>query len=300
MTASPAPELGSLAEIAASVRSGERSARAVLATSLDRVRELEGKLHCFNEVTDRGRRGRCRRRRPAGTLGSGPGTAGRRTGRPEGQSVHGGNRDDLLVEDPGGVVAALRRDGRAPAPGRRRGCDRQDQPRRVRHGLFDGELRLRSDPEPLGHRARSGRLVGWQRRRRRRGHGSSVLRQRYGRIDPPAGGAVRDRRRQADLRRRRRATGSSPSPARSTRSDPSRPRSRTRRSLLEVIAGHDPMDSTSLDRPAPSLLAALDEGVSGLRVGIVADFLTEELRMRRRGRRPRPRRWPVRGRRWTR
>jgi aspartyl-tRNA(Asn)/glutamyl-tRNA(Gln) amidotransferase subunit A len=43
---------------------------------------------------------------------------------------------------------------------------------------------------------------------------------------------------------------------------------------LEVIAGHDPMDSTSLDRPAPSLLDTLDEGVSGLRVGIVADFLS--------------------------
>ena len=51
MTASPAPELGSLAGIAASVRAGERSARAVLAVSLDRVRELEGDLHCFNEVT---------------------------------------------------------------------------------------------------------------------------------------------------------------------------------------------------------------------------------------------------------
>ena len=43
---------------------------------------------------------------------------------------------------------------------------------------------------------------------------------------------------------------------------------------LEVIAGHDPMDSTSLDRPAPRLLDTLDEGVSGLRVGIVADFLS--------------------------
>src|ERR1035438_928161 len=44
---------------------------------------------------------------------------------------------------------------------------------------------------------------------------------------------------------------------------------------LEVIAGHDEMDSTSPDRPAPSLLATLGEGVSGLRVGIVSDFLTE-------------------------
>src|SRR5207247_4343838 len=31
--------------------------------------------------------------------------------------------------------------------------------------------------------------------------------------------------------------------------------------LLEVIAGHDAMDSTSLDEPAPSLVSVLDEGV---------------------------------------
>jgi aspartyl-tRNA(Asn)/glutamyl-tRNA(Gln) amidotransferase subunit A len=44
--------------------------------------------------------------------------------------------------------------------------------------------------------------------------------------------------------------------------------------LLEVIAGHDPLDSTSIARPAPELVAGLDEGVSGLRVGIV-DEMTE-------------------------
>jgi aspartyl-tRNA(Asn)/glutamyl-tRNA(Gln) amidotransferase subunit A len=44
---------------------------------------------------------------------------------------------------------------------------------------------------------------------------------------------------------------------------------------LEVIAGHDPMDSTSLDRPAPDMLSTLTDGVSGLRVGIVDDFLTD-------------------------
>jgi aspartyl-tRNA(Asn)/glutamyl-tRNA(Gln) amidotransferase subunit A len=42
---------------------------------------------------------------------------------------------------------------------------------------------------------------------------------------------------------------------------------------LEVIAGHDAADSTSLDRPSPSLLAGLDDGVEGLRVGLVGDFL---------------------------
>jgi aspartyl-tRNA(Asn)/glutamyl-tRNA(Gln) amidotransferase subunit A len=44
--------------------------------------------------------------------------------------------------------------------------------------------------------------------------------------------------------------------------------------LLEVIAGHDPMDSTSLPEPPPSLLAHLDDGVAGTRVGLVRE-LTE-------------------------
>jgi len=43
--------------------------------------------------------------------------------------------------------------------------------------------------------------------------------------------------------------------------------------VLEVIGGHDPMDSTSIDRPAPSLLEVLDDGVDGLRVGVVRELL---------------------------
>jgi aspartyl-tRNA(Asn)/glutamyl-tRNA(Gln) amidotransferase subunit A len=43
--------------------------------------------------------------------------------------------------------------------------------------------------------------------------------------------------------------------------------------MLEVIAGHDPMDSTSLAEPAPALSGVLAAGVDGLRVGVVSDFL---------------------------
>jgi aspartyl-tRNA(Asn)/glutamyl-tRNA(Gln) amidotransferase subunit A len=43
--------------------------------------------------------------------------------------------------------------------------------------------------------------------------------------------------------------------------------------LLEAVAGHDGLDSTSIDRPAPSLREVLDEGVQGLRVGLVAELL---------------------------
>jgi aspartyl-tRNA(Asn)/glutamyl-tRNA(Gln) amidotransferase subunit A len=42
--------------------------------------------------------------------------------------------------------------------------------------------------------------------------------------------------------------------------------------LLEVVAGHDPMDSTSIARPAPSLVARLGEGVDGLRVGVAREL----------------------------
>jgi aspartyl-tRNA(Asn)/glutamyl-tRNA(Gln) amidotransferase subunit A len=43
--------------------------------------------------------------------------------------------------------------------------------------------------------------------------------------------------------------------------------------LLEVIAGHDPADSTSLDAPGPVLGPVLGEGVEGLRVGVVGELM---------------------------
>jgi aspartyl-tRNA(Asn)/glutamyl-tRNA(Gln) amidotransferase subunit A len=46
--------------------------------------------------------------------------------------------------------------------------------------------------------------------------------------------------------------------------------------LLEVIGGHDPMDSTSIDAPAPSLQSVLDEGVEGLRIGVLRELVDAE------------------------
>ena len=45
--------------------------------------------------------------------------------------------------------------------------------------------------------------------------------------------------------------------------------------LLEVIAGHDPKDSTCLDRPAPDAMRSLDVGVEGLRVGICEELVAD-------------------------
>lgn len=49
--------------------------------------------------------------------------------------------------------------------------------------------------------------------------------------------------------------------------------------LLEAIAGHDPLDSTSIadsaSTSARSLLSVLDDGVAGLRVGLVTELMGE-------------------------
>ncbi len=42
---------------------------------------------------------------------------------------------------------------------------------------------------------------------------------------------------------------------------------------LEVIAGHDPRDTTSLPEPAPALVDHLDDGVAGRRVGLVSELV---------------------------
>ncbi|MGN6692561.1 MAG: amidase, partial [Aquihabitans sp.] len=45
--------------------------------------------------------------------------------------------------------------------------------------------------------------------------------------------------------------------------------------LLEVIAGHDPADATSIPKPAPAISERLDDGVDGLRVGVISELMGE-------------------------
>ncbi len=47
--------------------------------------------------------------------------------------------------------------------------------------------------------------------------------------------------------------------------------------VLQAIAGHDPMDSTSVDVPVPDYRTELGRGVEGLRVGIPAEYFIEGL-----------------------
>jgi len=43
--------------------------------------------------------------------------------------------------------------------------------------------------------------------------------------------------------------------------------------VLETIGGHDPLDSTSIPSPMPNLSDNLDQGVEGMRVGLVSELL---------------------------
>jgi aspartyl-tRNA(Asn)/glutamyl-tRNA(Gln) amidotransferase subunit A len=45
--------------------------------------------------------------------------------------------------------------------------------------------------------------------------------------------------------------------------------------LLKIIAGHDPLDSTSADVPVPDYMKALKENMRGMKVGVPKEFFTE-------------------------
>ncbi|NKE43653.1 amidase [Roseomonas frigidaquae] len=47
--------------------------------------------------------------------------------------------------------------------------------------------------------------------------------------------------------------------------------------LLRAMAGHDPADPSSADRPAPDLLGGLEGGVKGLRIGIIRHFHEQDI-----------------------
>jgi aspartyl-tRNA(Asn)/glutamyl-tRNA(Gln) amidotransferase subunit A len=47
--------------------------------------------------------------------------------------------------------------------------------------------------------------------------------------------------------------------------------------LLEVIAGHDPRDSTSVDRPVPAYSKSVDQPVQPLTIGVAKEYFVEGL-----------------------
>ena len=162
--------------------------------------------------------------------------------------------------------------------GRGGGHRRQDQPRRVRHGLLDRELRLRHDAQPLGPGPRARRLERRQRRRRRRPHGAAGPRVRHRRLDPPAGGPVRRRGPEAHLRPRQplrpHRVRLEPRPDRPVRPHGGRRGAAPRRPRRPRPAR---LDQRRRQGRVPDYLAALEQPVKGLRIGVPREFFAAGL-----------------------
>ena len=45
--------------------------------------------------------------------------------------------------------------------------------------------------------------------------------------------------------------------------------------MMQAMASHDPRDSTSADTPLPDLMAALDKGVKGMKIGVPSEYVMD-------------------------
>ena len=273
----------------------------VVEAHLARIAAAEGDIHAFNLVTAdgaRSRRGPGGRRRGRGRR---PRPLGRRADRPQGQPLHPRCPHDLLIAHTGGLEAPIRRH-RCP-------------PVAAAGAVFVGkanldEFAMGSSTEnsafgptrnPHDTRSGAGRLLGRQRGGGGRRFRLVGARLRHRGINPPAGGTVG-------------VVGAKPTygvvsryglVAFASSLDQIGPFARSVADaalLLDVIAGPDPADSTSLPATPPVASARLGEGVDGLRVGVVTELLDAEgmastwspalVRL------PTP--WPPPGPRWTR
>ncbi len=189
--------------LAADVRSGQRSARETVDEALAAVvAEGDGEINAFLTVLADEARAAADAVDAAVAAGNDPGPlAGVPVALKDNLCTRGAV-DDLRFADPGGVAAALRRHRGASAAPRRGDCARQDQHGRVRHGQLDGELGLRADAQPAGHRQGSGRQQRWFGRRRGGRVHPARARLGHGRLHPPAGRPVRGGRDEAHLRSR--------------------------------------------------------------------------------------------------
>jgi aspartyl-tRNA(Asn)/glutamyl-tRNA(Gln) amidotransferase subunit A len=274
VTARQAPGIGSVAGIAAAVRSGEISARSVLQSSLERVADLEADLHCFNAIT--AEKAMADADAVDRLVGSGldPGPLA---------GVPVALKDNLCTEGipttcssrilagwmppyDATVVSRLRCAGAVPVG--KTNLDEFAMGSSTENSAF-GPTRNPWDTTrvPGGSSGGSAAAVA-----------SGMVPLAFG---SDTGGSIRQPASLCGI------VGVKPTYgvvsrygliAFASSLDQIGPFAATVADAalgLEVVAGHDPMDSTSLDLPSPQLLASLDDGVSGTRIGIVEDFLSD-------------------------
>ena len=274
MTATKAPGIGSVLEIAAAVRSGERSARSVLDQALRRVAELEGDLHCFNEVT--AEKASADADAVDRMVGSGldPGPLA---------GVPIALKDNLCTAGISTTCSSKILAGWLP-PYDATAVTRLRRAGAVLVGKTNlDEFAMGSSTEnsafgPTRNPWDTTRVPGGSSGGSAAAVASGMVPLAFG---TDTGGSIRQPASLCGV------VGVKPTYgvvsrfgliAFASSLDQIGPFATTVADAalgLEAVAGHDPMDSTSLDLPAPSILGSLNDGVSGLRVGIVEDFLSD-------------------------
>ncbi len=196
------PSSLTLAGAALRLSAREITASELLEACLRRIADTEPRLHAFLTVSEAEARGqaaaadeRFARGEPLSALDGIPIAL-------KDVFLTRGVRTTAASRILGEFRAALRRHrGRSVAQPRRR-ADRQDELRRVRHGLLDRELRVWPLVQSLGSEPGAGWLLRRLGRRRSGGSMSGGARHRHRRLDSPAGGILRHRRVQTHLRPR--------------------------------------------------------------------------------------------------
>jgi len=273
VSARPAPEFGSLLEIAEGVRSGRLSARAVLSQSLDRIRELEGDLHCFNAVTEQAAMDDADHIDHLVRAGTDPGPLA---------GVPVALKDNLCTEGIPTTCSSKILEGWLP-PYDATVVRRLREAGAIAVGKTNlDEFAMGSSTEnsafgPTKNPWDTGRVPGGSSGGSAAAVAAGMVPLSFG---SDTGGSIRQPAALCGI------VGVKPTYGLVSRYgliafasslDQIGPFATTVADAalgLEVIAGHDPMDSTSLERPAPSLLSTLGDGVEGLRIGIVEDFMS--------------------------
>ena len=260
---------GTIRDIRDAVRSGDRSAVEVCADALARISRTDASLHAFNTIAGEQALARAAAIDRDRDAWRDPPLLGVPIA-PQGQPLHARRAHHRGLPHPRSLRPALRRHRRVPARAGRRRRRRQDQLRRVRDGVVDRELGVWAVAQPLGDGSDPGRIERRIGRRRRRAERAAGLRLGHRRIDPAAGGDVRRRRPQADLRPRLalradrlRVVARSDRAIRATADDAA---------LAPAVCGRRrSADATSAPEPVPDYAAALTGDIRGLRIGMPRD-----------------------------